>query len=119
MSSYNKVNGTYTSESNNLLTDILRDEWGFKGLVMTDWFGGKNVAAQISAGNDLLEPGTNRQWKALIKAAENGELSLDHINRATTRILTLVFKTKKMQNYSYNNSPDLKKHAEITRNYII
>ena len=83
---------------------------------MTDWFGGKNVATQISAGNDLLEPGTNRQWKALIKAAENGELSLDHINRATTRILTLIFKTKKMQNYSYNNSPDLKKHAEITRN---
>ena len=116
MSSYNKVNGTYTSESNNLLTDILRDKWGFKGLVMTDWFGGKNVAAQISAGNDLLEPGTNRQWKALIKAAEKGELSLDHINRATTRILTLIFKTKKMQNYSYNNSPDLKKHAEITRN---
>ena len=116
MSSYNKVNGTYTSESNNLLTDILRDKWGFKGLVMTDWFGGKNVAAQISAGNDLLEPGTNRQWKALIKAAENGELSLDHINRATTRILTLIFKTKKMQNYSYNNTPDLKKHAEITRN---
>jgi beta-glucosidase len=116
MSSYNKVNGTYTSESNNLLTDILRDKWGFKGLVMTDWFGGKNVATQISAGNDLLEPGTNRQWKALIKAAENGELSLDHINRATTRILTLIFKTKKMQNYSYNNSPDLKKHAEITRN---
>ncbi len=116
MSSYNKVNGTYTSESNNLLTDILRDKWGFKGLVMTDWFGGKNVATQISAGNDLLEPGTNRQWKALIKAAENGELSLDHINRATTRILTLIFKTKKMQNYSYNNSPDLRKHAEITRN---
>ena len=116
MSSYNKVNGTYTSESNNLLTNILRDKWGFKGLVMTDWFGGKNVAAQISAGNDLLEPGTNRQWKALIEAAEKGELSLDHINRATTRILTLIFKTKKMQNYSYNNSPDLKKHAEITRN---
>ena len=116
MSSYNKVNGTYTSESNSLLTDVLRDEWGFEGLVMTDWFGGKNPAAQISAGNDLLEPGTNRQWKALIKAAENGELSLNNINRATTRILTLVFKTKKMQNYNYNSTPDLKKNAEITRN---
>ena len=116
MSSYNKVNGENVSESKKLLTNILRYLRGFKGLVMTDWFGGKNVAAQISAGNDLLEPGTNRQWKALIKAAEKGELSLDHINRATTRILTLIFKTKKMQNYSYNNTPDLKKHAEITRN---
>ena len=116
MSSYNKINGVYTSESEWLLTNILRNKWGFKGLVMTDWFGGKSPSSQISAGNDLLEPGTNRQWKALIKAAGKGELSLDHINRATTRILTLIFKTKKMQNYSYNNSPDLKKHAEITRN---
>ncbi len=116
MSSYNKVNGIYTSESEWLLTDVLRNDWGFKGLVMTDWFGGKNPAAQISAGNDLLEPGTNRQWKALIKAVENGELSVDEIDKATTRILTLIFKTKKMQDYKYDNTPDLIKNAEITRN---
>ena len=65
MSSYNKINGVYTSESEWLLTNILRNKWGFKGLVMTDWFGGKNASSQIFAGNDLLEPGTNRQWKAL------------------------------------------------------
>ena len=116
MSSYNKINGSYTSESKWLLTDVLRDDWGFDGLVMTDWFGGKNPVAQISAGNDLLEPGTNRQWKALKKAAKSGQLSVSDINKATMRILTLIFKTKKMQNYTYDNNPDLEKHAEITRN---
>jgi len=116
MSSYNKVNGTYTSESKDLLTHILRDEWGFEGLVMTDWFGGKNPPAQIAAGNDLLEPGTKRQWDALLGAAENGSLSESDIDRAAGRILTLIFKSKKMEGYDYQENPDLKKHAAITRN---
>jgi len=57
MSSYNKLNGTYTSERRDVMTDILRGEWGFEGLVMSDWFGGSDAAAMIHAGNDLLEPG--------------------------------------------------------------
>ncbi len=115
MSSYNKVNGEYTSESEYLLTDILREEWGFEGLVMTDWYGGRNAAAQISAGNDLLEPGTRRQWEALTEAAENGELSEANIDRAARRILTLIFKTRKLQDYQYGDNPDLEAHAEVTR----
>lgn len=115
MSSYNKVNGTYVSESPDLLTDVLRDDWGFEGLVMTDWFGGRNAPAQIAAGNDLLEPGTKKQWEALIKAAESGELSESDIDRAASRILTLIFKTKKLQNYEYHENPDLKAHAQVTR----
>ncbi|MEM8510089.1 MAG: glycoside hydrolase family 3 N-terminal domain-containing protein [Bacteroidota bacterium] len=115
MSSYNKVNGTYTSESKYLLTEVLRDDWGFEGLVMTDWFGGKNAPAQISAGNDLLEPGTKRQWKALTEAAENGELSTADIDRAASRILTLIFNSKKMKDYTFGNAPDLEAHATVTR----
>ena len=85
MSSYNKVNGIYTSESRDLMTGALRDDWGFKGIVMSDWFGGKNAPAQISAGNDLLEPGTKLQWKALTEAAEKGELSINDINTSVKR----------------------------------
>ena len=115
MSSYNKVNGTYTSESEYLLTDVLRNDWGFEGLVMSDWFGGRNAAAQISAGNDLLEPGTKKQWDALIEASENGTLSIEAIDRSVSRILELILKTRKMQNQEYGNNPDLNAHAKTTR----
>ncbi|MEL7219969.1 MAG: glycoside hydrolase family 3 C-terminal domain-containing protein [Bacteroidota bacterium] len=115
MSSYNKVNGTYVSESKDLLTDILRDEWQYEGLVMTDWFGGSDAAAQIAAGNDLLEPGTNKQWKALKKSAEAGTLSEADINTSVNRILTLIMQSKKMQGYVYGNNPDLDAHAQVAR----
>jgi len=115
MSSYNKVNGKYVSESKDLLTGILRDEWNFEGLVMTDWFGGSNAPAQIAAGNDLLEPGTKKQWKALKEAAKNGTLSEEEINTSVRRILKLIVQSKKMQNYQYANNPNLEAHAKIAR----
>jgi len=115
MSSYNKVNGTYTSESRNLLTNVLRDDWGFEGLVMSDWFGGNDATAMISAGNDLLEPGTRKQWKTLLEAYKDGNLAIEDIDTSVKRILKLVFESKKMQNYRYGNNPDLKAHADITR----
>ena len=115
MSSYNKVNGTYTSESKDLLTDILRDEWGFEGLVMSDWFGGNDAVAMVNAGNDLLEPGTKKQWDALEEGYENGSITEEAIDTAVSRILTLVFKSQKMQGYAYSEKPDLKAHAAITR----
>ena len=115
MSSYNKVNGTYTSQSKYLLTDVLRGDWGFEGLVMTDWFGGTDAVAQIAAGNDLLEPGTKKQWDALIEGQESGELSEKDINTSASRILALIFKSQKMKGYEYSNDPDLAAHAAITR----
>lgn len=115
MTSYNKVNGVYTSENERLLTQILRNDWGFQGLVMTDWFGGKDAVAQIQAGNDLLEPGTSRQWEALREAYQEGTLSEAAMDRAARRILTLIFQTRKLQDYTHNDSPNLKKHAILSR----
>ena len=115
MSSYNKLNGTYTSENKYLLTDVLRNDWGFKGLVMSDWFGGQNASAQIKAGNDLLEPGTKFQWDALKKAVKSGELSMTFVDTSVKRILKLVLGSRKMQRYAYQNNPDLKSHAMIAQ----
>ena len=115
MSSYNKVNGTYVSENRGLLTDVLRDDWKFAGLVMTDWFGGNDATAQIEAGNDLLEPGTRKQWTALEEAAKDSKLSENTIDTSVRRILELIMQSKKMQNYPYGNNPDLKAHANIAR----
>ena len=115
MSSYNKINGVYTSENKYLLTDVLRSEWGFKGVVMTDWFAGNDAKDQINAGNDLLEPGTKSQWDQLKKSFSNGELSIENIDNSVKRILTLILKSKKMQKYDFDNNPDLVEHANINR----
>ncbi len=115
MSSYNKVNGTYTSESKELLTDVLRGDWGFEGVVMSDWFGGNDAVAQIMAGNDLLEPGTKKQWDALKEGSENGSLTEEAIDISVKRILKLILQSKKMENYQFGNNPDLEKHAAVTR----
>ena len=115
MSSYNKVNGTYVSESRELLTDILRNDWQFDGLVMSDWFGGNDAVAMISAGNDLLEPGTKLQWDALKEGVKNGTLTNTVIDTSVSRILYLILASNKMNNFKYDENPDLEKHAEITR----
>ena len=60
MSSYNRLNGTFTSESHWLLTEVLRDEWGYDGVVMSDWFGSHSTAPTINAGLDLEMPGPPR-----------------------------------------------------------
>ena len=115
MSSYNKINGTYTSEEYDLLTTILRKEWGFKGLVMTDWFGGKDPVAQMKAGNDLLMPGTPNQTKAIIDAVKNGTLDEKVLNENCERILNIIFKSPAYKNFKFSDKPDLKKDAQISK----
>lgn len=115
MSSYNKINGTYASESRRLLTTILRDEWGFRGMVTTDWFAGKNYPAQVSAGNDLLMPGRKAESKKIRAAIEAGTLNVSDLDRNIERILELVVKCPSFLDYQYSNAPDLKAHALVAR----
>jgi beta-glucosidase len=115
MSSYNKLNGTYTSESPVLLTGILRDEWGYKGLVMTDWFGGRNPVAQMIAGNDLLEPGTAGQQKAILAALESGQLKMDVLDRNVERVLNLVLQSPTFKKSARSDKPDLAANAKVGR----
>jgi beta-glucosidase len=128
MSSYNFLNGTYTSARKDLLTTVLRNEWGFKGLVMTDWFGGYNgfgaimnkdvvsdVTKQLTAGNDLLMPGLPAQKNAIIENIKNGKLSQEDININLRRVLELVMRSPAMNNYHYSNKPNLKENAQVTR----
>ncbi len=116
MSSYNKINGTYTSESYDLLTKKLRNDWGFRGYVMTDWFGGKDPVAQMNAGNDLLMPGYSQQTDKILEALKNGLLDEKILDLNIERILNITVRTPAYKNYKYSNNPDLKKHAEISRN---
>ncbi|MGM0582435.1 MAG: glycoside hydrolase family 3 N-terminal domain-containing protein [Bacteroidota bacterium] len=115
MSSYNKVNGLYTSEDPELLTTILRDEWGFDGYVMTDWGGGSDIVAQLKAGNDMIQPGSPEQIEEVIKAVENGELEESILDSNVKRILSVMVKTPRFRDYENTNEPDLEAHADVTR----
>lgn len=127
MSSYNKINGVYASGNTDLLTTVLRDEWGYQGMVMTDWFGGfagfksifegtgSDVVAQIEAGNDLLMPGTDVQRKMLTEAIKSGKISEQAVNASVKRVLNMVLKSPTYNKVKYSNQPDLKAHADVTR----
>lgn len=115
MSSYNLINGTYTSQEYDLLTTILRKEWGFKGFVMTDWFGGKDPVEQIKAGNNLLMPGTAQQSSAIIDAVNNGTLDKKVLDENVAGMLNIILQSPAFKGYKFSNKPDLKKDAGISR----
>ncbi len=115
MASYNRLNGVYTQEDPWLLTEVLRDEWGFRGLVMTDWTGKRNTAAQIEAGCDLMEPGTRAQIRELERKAKKGELSEEALDRCVRRVLELVVKTPSFKGHQPSLAPDLEAHAAVAR----
>ena len=115
MSSYNYINGVYAPESRDLLKTILRDEWKYNGIVMTDWFGGESAPNMIYAGNDLLMPGLPQQKEAIINAVKEGELKESDLDLAVRNILELIVKTPRFKGYQYSETPDLNAHAAVTR----
>ena len=118
MSAYNKVNGVYAQGNKDLLTDILRNDWGFKGIVETDWIGIREdlpVEQEVAAGNDLLMPGYPAQVKAIVDAVTAGKLDIKDVDRNVRRMLEYIVKTPRFKGYKYSSEPDLKAHAAITR----
>jgi len=115
MSSYNLIQNVYAAESRDLLTRVLRDDWGFKGFVMTDWFGGRDPVAIMQAGNDLIMPGSVDQAKAIMKAVQEKRLDEAVLNQNVTRILNMLARTPRFRGARYGNKPDLKAHALVAR----
>jgi len=95
MSCYNRVNGTYVCNSPDLLTHVLRKEWGYNGLVMSDWTATCQCshAQAINAGNDLIMPGGREVQKALALDLQNGVLDKRALNMSASRVLDLIFKS--------------------------
>ena len=93
MASYNKVNGTYMTENKKILTDILRDEWGFDGYVMSDWSAVSDRVKALKAGLDLAMPGEGLYMdQEIVKAVQDGMITEEELDKAVERILKIIFK---------------------------
>lgn len=115
MTSYNKVNGEYTCEDIDLTEHILRDEWGYDGMVMSDWNAGKDGVLSMIAGNDMLQPGSEKQFNEITAALADGSLDPAILDRNVKRILEFVVKSHTYNKHRYPGETDLKGHAATVR----
>lgn len=115
MSSYNSVNGTSAQYNIPLLIDVLRGEWKYQGVVMTDWGDPRDTKRQVHAGNDLLMGGTPSQVQDIIKSVKDGTLSMADVDRNVKRVLAYILKTHSFKGLRGDKNPDLKTHARISR----
>jgi len=114
MAAYNKVNGIYASEHPYLLNDILRNEWGFKGFVMSDWGAVNERTDALLAGLELEMPGNRgRNDKKIIEAVENGDLPEHLLDQAVERLLMIIYKA--VDNHKDNATFDQADHHLLAR----
>ena len=112
MCSYNRINGIYSSDNKWLLDDVLRKEWGFKGIVVSDWGATNDRVAGISAGMDLEMPGPNpSDDKKIVKAVKSKQLDIEELDKVVLRLLNYIYEghasIENTYKYDYSNSHNL------------
>lgn len=115
MGSYNKIGGKYTQTNSELLKTVLRDEWGFKGVVVTDWYKTRETAGQINGGSYLLMPGENLQYEEILAGVESGAISMQTLDCAVENVLSLIIRTLSFKGWEYGGAPALDAHARLAR----
>lgn len=113
MSSYNRLNGVQAAENHWLLTEVLRDDWGYEGLVMSDWHGIKDRPASLMAGNDLDMPESGARKQELLEAVEAGRVPQDVLDASCLRVLKLVRTAR--AGIKPNATVDHRKHHELAQ----
>ena len=113
MTSYNMINGVYTPASYDLCTKVLRNEWGFDGVVMTDWYstrkGQGDTAVAVASGNDLIMPGDKAYEKELLAGLKDGRVSRDDLKRAAANIVRSIVESNIAKKYTPRDFIDEKK----------
>ncbi len=114
MASYNSVNDVTATENYDLLTTIARNDWGYGGIIMSDWDTGKDPVEQLKAGLNLIMPGPY-QDTVIIQAVKSGKLSEEVLDKNIAWILRNTMRSPKFKGYEYSNKPDLEHNAQIAR----
>ena len=115
MGSYNQLNGDYTQQKRWLMTDVLRGEWGFNGIVMTDWGFKAGTVKAVWAGTDLMEPGRDAEIERIITAVNDGSLDIADVDRNVRHMLEYIVKAPSFQQKPRSGKLDLSAHADLAR----
>jgi beta-glucosidase len=121
MAAYNKVNGEYASENEYLLKDILKDEWGFEGIVVSDWGAVNEREKALNNGLELEMPANSVGDQKIVNAIKNGQLSEEELDKAVERLLTIIFKAvdHKKENATYSREAHHHLAREVARESMV
>jgi beta-glucosidase len=116
MSAYNMLSGVHTNENMHLMQEILREEWGYKGVVVTDWGGSNDRVAGLLAGNELEMPTTAGETnQEIIEAVKSGKIKEDVLDANVDRLLDLIFTTEQVYSKPYKQEFDIEEHHRVAQ----